>query len=734
MNIRQIKWIVCCAVLLVAYGCSEDLDPMYGDRDRGGTPVCFTAEWPDESGMAGTRAIEDKREFAEGNVMHVSGVFYLNEKTLKEGEENHVTKYAALTYQNGEWVNLVTDKKYDMDWPWNAERAEFTAYHMEQWNGPITKENTPLDPVVLDRFVYDENHIINPDPLWAKSGEVEYGHAVKLKFEHLCTRLTITDVADADEYELRFKSNPDNPSPSLSNACTMTRNTENELTFEFVNEESNRISSQVDVDGANTRSVTFHLKPDNYSTFTLTRRNGYSYITLSNVTELNDLQAGKAYTVSLENLRGNIIPEDPDDDWWKPEDMPPPAVNLYDDFSVQAFMEAIRNCTGDYTCKLKDSDTPKTLLKYDPNRKEMRLMDHVNFNWDKTYEPVELPNLVTFDGGGKTIWNISRSLFSTLYGTVTELNLREANLEHTEEPTAAQDAGHDTGWGVLARVCNNGNISNVHLIDATLDIVFHNSRTENRTYCAGALVGNMISGTMRHISLVNDISVTVKAQHEDVRYTSCVGGVVGQATGTLEDIDHEAPDGQPLLKVTNNCKGISTHYTGGVVGLLPGGKLDLCDMRTIVDASGVRGTWNYAGGIAGAVRTEGVIANAVVAGSVTGGAVIDDNSETHSSTGGIVGHVQAASVTGGIAFNQVSISPGYTPGDRATYSIGGVIGSIKEAKAIIDNEGHYWFDTGIYKELPNYYAGTFAGILNNTTLGINNTSEGIGNEFGIGGN
>lgn len=730
MNIRQIKRIVYCAVLLVLCGCSEDPEPMYGDRDRGGTPVCFTAEWPDESGMAGTRAIEDKREFTEGNVMHVSAVFQL---IGKEGTPSSVTKYAALTYQNGEWVNLVTDKGYDMDWPWNAVSAEFTAYHMEEWNGPITEVGTPTDPVVLDRFEY-ENHIINPDPLCAKSGPVDYGHAVNLKFEHLCTRLTITDVADANEYELRFKP-ISGGGRILQNACTMTRKADNSLEFEFVNEESNNISSQVDVNNGK-RLVTFHLAPADYSTFTLTRRNGYSYLTLSNVKELEALKdgAGKAYTVSLENLQGNIVQDDPDGDWWPPTPEPP-APDLYEDFSVQAFMNAIKACSKDYVCIEKETGKPKTLLQYDAGRKEMRLMEDVNFNRETDYEPVDLPDMVTFDGGGKTIWNISRSLFNTLQGTVTELSLQDAELIHTGEPAPGQDPTHDTGWGVLARVCDQGNISNVHLINATLDIVFHNDQNLDQVYCAGALVGNMKAGTMRRITLVNNISVTVRAFNESARYTSCVGGVVGQAIGTLEDIDHEAPEGQSLLKVTNHCKSKSTHYTGGIVGLLTeeNTRLYLCDMYTVVDASGVEGTWNYTGGVAGAVRTGAVITRATVSGKVTGGKVTEGTtSYTHSSTGGIVGHLQRASVTSGIAFNRVSIGTGYNPtGDKSIYSIGGVIGSITQAEDISDNEGRNLFDAGKYTTVPSYYVGTFAGIGKKEDLNSKgNTADGTGNFVG----
>jgi hypothetical protein len=111
----------------------------------------------------------------------------------------------------------------------------------------------------------------------------------------------------------------------------MTRTADNKLKFAFVTEESQKISSQVDVDGNGKRSVTFHLAPADYSTFTLTRRNGYSYITLSNVEELEALVqgVGKAYTVSLENLQGNIVQDDPDGDWWIDTPEPDPAPEIF---------------------------------------------------------------------------------------------------------------------------------------------------------------------------------------------------------------------------------------------------------------------------------------------------------------------------------------------------------------------------------------------------------------------
>lgn len=43
---------------------------------------------------------------------------------------------------------------------------------------------------------------------------------------------------------------------------------------------------------------------------------------------------------------------------------------------------------------------PITVLKKDEYRKEMHLMTDVDFEYG-TFQSVELPNTVTFDGGGK---------------------------------------------------------------------------------------------------------------------------------------------------------------------------------------------------------------------------------------------------------------------------------------------------------------------------------------------
>lgn len=480
---RQVKWMVYGIMLLLSVGCREDVDALYGVKSRPGIPVCFTTAWPqDVAGLK--RGIADKKDFKEADVIHVSAEFTLDPLTTESQTKEKVTKYTILTLENGAWVNTRMEELYEMTWPWNAKDAKFTAYYLENWTGPVAQVGVELEPVVLDRFAYRDS-VFNPDPLEAVTEKVEYGHAVHLAFHHLCTRLTLVGVDDEDEYGLRFKP-VGGVERSLQNACTMKLDEDNRLHFRFVEEESRQITAQVDNEG-DEKSVTFHLAPGDYSTFSLLKRSEYAYITISDVQELGELKAGESYTVSLEDLKSNITQDGMDDYWGDDDDTITTAK--YDNFNIKDFMNAIKECNKDYTCTL-NGDTV-TLLQKNKHRNEMKLMANVDFNGE-SFIPEDLPDIVTFNGGGFSILNLVNPMFNTLYGTVENLNLRGARLIHKEsDPDASSTADHDTGWGVLARVCEGGTVSNVSLADAELDITLHNGDGLDKAYCIGALVGKL---------------------------------------------------------------------------------------------------------------------------------------------------------------------------------------------------------------------------------------------------
>lgn len=566
--------------------------------------------------------------------------------------------------------------------------------------------------MVLDRFAYRDS-VFNPDPLEAVTEKIEYGHAVHLAFHHLCTRLTLVGVDDEDEYGLRFKS-VGGVERSLQNACTMKLDEDNRLYFRFVEEESRQITAQVDDEG-DEKSVTFHLAPGDYSTFSLLKRSEYAYITISDVQELGELKAGESYTVSLEDLKSNITPDD-GDNWW--DDKDDPTVGTYEGFDVKDFMNAIKECNKDYTCTL-NGDTV-TLLQKNKHRNEMKLMANVDFKGE-SFIPEDLPDIVTFNGGGFSILNLVNPMFNTLYGTVENLNLRGARLIHKEsDPDASSTADHDTGWGVLARVCEGGTVSNVSLADAELDITLHNGDGQDKAYCIGALVGKLPRGSLTDIMLSGSIKVTAEAANPEAAYTSCMGGVVGQCNGTLANVDNLRGGSGAEIVVTNKCRGTGSRYTGGVVGLLTdaNGTLEGGNVRVSVHAEEAEGSWNYTGGVAGGVRFGALVSDVTVAGNVTGGKVADyKETNTHAAVGGLVGYVDKASVTGGIAFGKVAMFPDYpSPNDHSWYTLGGVIGAMRDAVEIARNEGRNRFDTTPYEGKSHYEAGTF-------TAGSGSTSE-----------
>lgn len=720
---RQIEWMVYGIMLLLSVGCREDVDALYGVKSRPGIPVCFTTAWPqDVAGLK--RGIADKKDFKEADVIHVSAEFTLDPLTTESQTEEKVTKYTILTLENGAWVNTRTEEQYEMTWPWNAKEAKFTAYYLENWTGPIAQVGVELEPVVLDRFAYRDS-VFNPDPLEAVTEKIEYGHAVHLAFHHLCTRLTLVGVDDEDEYGLRFKP-VGGVERSLQNACTMKLDEKNRLHFRFVEEESRQITAQVDDEGGE-KSVTFHLAPGDYSTFSLLKRSEYAYITISDVQELGELKAGESYTVSLEDLKSNITPDD-GDNWW--DDKDDPTVEKYNGFNVKDFMNAIKECNKDYTCTLY-GDTV-TLLQKNKHRNEMKLMANVDFNGE-SFIPEDLPDIVTFNGGGFSILNLVNPMFNTLYGTVENLNLRGARLIHKEsDPDASLTVDHDTGWGVLARVCEGGTVSNVSLADAELDITLHNGDGLDKAYCIGALVGKLPRGSLTDIMLSGSIKVTAEAANPEAAYTSCMGGVVGQCNGTLANVDNLRGGSGAEIVVTNKCRGTGSRYTGGVVGLLTdaNGALEGGNVRVSVHAEEAEGSWNYTGGVAGGVRFGALISDVTVAGNVTGGKVADyKETNTHSAVGGLVGYVDKASVTGGIAFGKVAMSPDYpSPNDHSWYTLGGVIGAMRDAVEIARNEGRNRFDTAPYEGKSHYEAGTFTAGSGSTSelKGKGNSADGTG--------
>lgn len=698
-------------LLLVLCSCSNDLDSLHGGAAAKGIPVQFTAECP-QDGFPYTRAgsgLKDKMVFEANDVIHVTATFYSD----KEAKDSLTTKYVTLKLnKDNEWVN--ENELLEMNWPWNSGCARFKAYYLAEWDAAL--DGSTLRPtevvvadkmVVLDRFFSDEGDV-NPDPLEAETDIVEYGHAVNLQFKHLCTRLTIVGVDDADEYWLKYNSEA-NPLP---NACVLKRNTDNTLSFDFETEKSGKVAAPVfdiEEDGKSHKAVTFHLKPGNYETFVLTRRNNAAYITISNVEELNGLLPNTPYEVFIEDLQGNITPDDDDDDWWDGEVDPMPE---HGNFNVKEFMEAIRD-SKQYACKLGTEDV--VLLEKSPNRNEVTLKRDVDFKGE-TCPSVVLEALSSFDGGENTISGVAHTLFSQLSGKVSRLNLKAETVTNKVESGSLQ-----TKWGILAGECS-GVVEDVNLMDGTLEVEVKKAEL----YEVGLLIGSVKSGsTLSGITLGGNLSVSISpaAGLEGAAYEVNVGGMIGQCGGVLDGFSVAG-----TVTVKNACTGYGNRYTGGVAGVVAGGTVRTGKVSATVDAGAAIGSWNYTGGVTGTVRdnvgshTTATLAGVTASGSVTGGAihVLEGGDNPHSATGGIVGHVQQSSVTGCAASNLVSIGQyeeSASGKGHEYYSIGGCIGSIVSNQPISNNSRHTSFNATQFNGYgDHYHAGRFAGIGNEAAL------------------
>ncbi|MBG9213040.1 GLUG motif-containing protein [Bacteroides fragilis] len=739
---KKIGIIVCSILLLLLYGCSNDWDALSKNNAAGGLPVRFTAEYP-KDGFPNTRAgsgLPDKNEFVKDDVIHVSAAFYLSEDATGAP---FATCYTALTMdENGEWVD--NNQILDMNWPWNSKSARFHAYYLGDREGPIGGDKTnpsgdiPTEPVLLDRYTYDAE-IFNPDPLEATNELVKYGHAVKLQFKHCCTRLTIVGVGDADEYWLKYKHG-ESETTKLQNACRLIRKADNTLGLEFVPEESGKVTAPVfemTLDGEEKyKAVTFHLAPGDYSTFSLTRRNGYGYITISDVAGLENLQPNTPYQVSIEKLMGNITQDGNGDGWWDGSDDGKP---IYSGFDAQLFMDAIRD-SKPYI--YNDEGNQIKLLEKTPYRNEVRLMENVDFGGQK-FDAVNLGDWSFFDGGGKTISGVAHTLFDQLSGKVSNLRLQGSITANEEEDYKIGNIGTDNApeyaWGLLARECK-GTVENVNLSGAKLEVKVQGR--QDIVHNIGLLIGKITPGSkLSKIIVEGESAVTVSSGYgEQAYYITDVGGIIGQCSdGTLDDFDIG------FITVTNICKGYSSRNTGGVVGRISKGMVSNGQVYACLDASQATGTWNYAGGVAGTMRTDSeseaqgtVIHNVDVSGSVKGGQVyaVKNNqviTDAHSSTGGIAGHVQHSSVTECTASNQVSVGQ-HTAGEghvheREFFSVGGCLGSIVLSDGnILNNQRLISFDVTIYQSYGStYHAGVFAGIGNKDDLlkpGNNNTIVG----------
>lgn len=737
-----ITWIYSLILTCCLLGCTDEqwLENKGTPAQEGGLPIEFVmnlAPMEPNTRTDGENSIKiPEKTFGDEDIIQIVANFYKNtgnegttETTGNETKTLYSSVCCILTYdkEKDKWVN---NSGVGLYWPWEVEElvyAEFQAFYYHGYDG-LMKLEEDKNEVYAPEALLDLSDWKNlPDPLMTDIVKVEYGNAVNLTFKHRCARLVLTDLdkvmsgAIYDRLWLENKKGVTSDTDATTDTETTGTETTNDknafrlgllkdmennsLSFKFefrtVKDENRILIGGKKITSEN--AIVFFLPPGDYSQVALTRRFGYPLLswdvpapdptdTNASTASLNDLEAGTSYTVSLEDLKGNIIIED-DDDWWKDDD-----TNDYvgEGFDLEDFLESITKAQA-YSYTDKESNTVNVLeVTKEEDKTYLKLKKGINFNYYTGEVKAELGQGVVFDGGKYFFKNVCRSIFNTVNGTIQNLGIKECKNENIQ----LNETIHD--FGIMARE-SHGKIDNIRLEKINLKVtgLYDNPDIVNMI---GGMIGYNV-GTISNIE-VNDIIINENCENVNNGTSIMLGGLIGQngATGTLDGV---TMCGNDNISVTISSKMSSgSIYTGGLVGL-SSNNITNCSVRADANASKASGTWVYTGGLAGAMRNQIggsstqtrsdqkiSLINSINEGNVTGGICSSEsNAQGHSSTGGLVGYsiytdILNCKVQGEIAS---AIEP-----DEETlnkfYTIGGLIGTVRATKS---------GETALYPDVKN---------------------------------
>ena len=690
--------------------------------------------------------IGEKTEFAPGDIIQIVANFYKKSETGQNQLELMTDKSVCcfLTYQKkegdlmGTWVNTSGASLY---WPWESEEASFAAFYYPGFDGLLDVDKTTL-PVLLDSLD------VTTDPLMENEvTKIPYGNAVHLTFEHQCTRLVLTDLeavtGGASYTRLWMENKKEEAVSSQQNAFQLSLNKNNETTntenygklsleFEFTQETD---GSSVLIGGRSTpitnssstenpeNAIVFFLPPGDYSNVALTRRFGRPLLSWEGVTKLNDLEAGKSYTVSLTDLLGNITIDD-DDDWWKDNDEYIPAPDD-EDFRLSEFLRRIEE--GQPYSYVHNGETIDVMEKTADNY--LVLKYNIDFT-DQDNTQVTVKSGITFDGNGHFFKNVNtRPVFETVQGHVQNLGITEStqnNVSLTTDPNSPRNSE----FGILARE-SQGMVDDIRLDDITIEV----TKMEGKgPFMIGALVGNNNTQPITNIE-VNNIQVSSGANANDTKEGTVVmlGGIIGQ-NGENASLENVSMSGDGKITVTNNTPiTVGSVYTGGLVGL-SASHIKNCKVRADVSAYDATGTWVYTGGLVGSMRNQKtettkdhiLVDNSQNEGTVRGGECLSDNSATgdaargHSATGGLVGYSLRADIRHCTVSGTVETHTGTHNDGIEYYTLGGIAGAVRAVDSADTSDYPQVFDNDVYatvnttdwdESMTTYcFAGWLAGV------------------------
>lgn len=698
----------CCLI-----SCTEEqwVENGGGTEQQGGLPIEFVMDIAPTQPLTRADGTEitiegEKTVFENGDIIQIVANFYCkntegSDKVLMP-EESICT---MLQYQKnetdnmGKWVNYepVSGKGKPLYWPWKSEEATFEAFYYPGFNGFIDPEDETL-PVLLDSVD------IKTNPLMAnETAGIPYGNAIHLTFNHICTRLVLTDLEDvtggANYSRLWMENNLSTPETPNKNAFKLRVNKVNseteqadngKLSFEYsftsVQNEEQKVliggkSATISKNNPNEKetAIIFFLPGGNYSDVTLTRRFGRPLLNWKDVTELKSLVMGKSYVVSLNELKGNITIDD-DDDWW--EDDQTPIKPEEGHFELDKFLQCIEDGVP---YSYNDKEGKKIIVLEEIEENHLVLTQNIDFN-NETFTPGNISSTITLDGNGHYFSNVKATIFTQIEGKIQNLGLKKCNV-------SIQLDTNTPDFGLLTKT-NRGRIENIRLSEINVSVT---SIENGGTYEIGSLVADS-QGPINNIEMDN-----VKVTTQDQKVTDgtlMLGGLVGQTAqgAPLEKVQMYSEN---MIEVTNKTKMENgSVYTGGLIGL-SSSNVKECNVRANVNTANATGTWLYTGGLVGSMRNQidegeteiiehillefsqniGTVIGGECKGQVSG----DIISTGHSATGGLVGYSLRADIKNCIVDGKVTSYIGENHNDATHafefYTIGGLVGAVRAAES-----------------------------------------------------
>ena len=737
--LRTIKYILYLMFMLpFIAGCSEDLylDKATEDVNEE-LPIEFDFMLPDTPTTRGfDEGTDIKTAFANENMIHVFATFKTQE-LQEDGEyiQGELSRYGALKYSSAErkWEHV---EGSNMKWPSVAVDGTFTAYYISGSDGVLTDITESKTYLLSD---------ITPatDPLKAQSAEIKYGHAVELRFNHICTHLTLIDLEPQVATSYWFKRDD---VTDFSNAFRLVlekdaNNDPTSLEVEFLSVPDNDFNNLVYIsslvtgatinDEGKEKTITkanYFLEPGLYKTFSLcypaTKPEIYNYLQYDydkipaqvggKENTPPDFEAGKTYTLTVTKSSGVTINSPSSGEGWDDSDD-------YIEVDVEEFLKAI------YERKAYKKDGVLILEQTASGTKLLHNVDFGNCDYseefkDKNFVPHNLEGSV-FDGDYHYIRNLGSPLFRYNYGTIQNVGIRDIKFEAVSyEDDDFEDHNKDMSrYGALCMWNRqSATINNVRVIDVDMTVSVK-SQVEigsdgSETHNIGCVIGSN-TGRVSEVALGGNFKLHVKGEEGyPVNASVLIGGFVGQnaSQGNIYDI---SPLESNTISITNECVGsIGSYSVGGIVGESSGIITGVILSSVTIDGSKSQGVVSYMGGIAGKLEVSenltstSTISSCNISGSVTAGKTAQNgNLSSVSYIGGIVGADLDVPVTD--CRTAVSVHGSQDVNENVVYAVGGAFGRIRKPTLIENIIAYGSALSGSNNATGSYYIGNFAGIV-----------------------